>query len=162
VVEVGSSGYARPQQPDVQFFRVKVLLDRPDDRLRPGMSARAEVRVTTHEGARVVPIQAVVERPPLAAAAGTAAPAGDAPEEEVPAVFAIVDGRARQRAVRTGISDATHVEVLAGLEAGEEVVTGPYRSLKKLRDGDAIRVIAERKDSDGEGEGDEERGDGDG
>jgi HlyD family secretion protein len=48
VVEVGSSGYTRPQQPDVQFFLVKVLLDRPDERLRPGMSARARIQVATH------------------------------------------------------------------------------------------------------------------
>ena len=161
VVEVGSSGYARPQQPDVQFFRVKILLDRPDERLRPGMSARAEVRVTTHEDALVVPIQAVVERPPLAAAAsggasGNSAANAAGKEEEASVVFEVEGGRARQRAVETGISDTTHVEILAGVEAGEKVVTGPYRSLKKLTDGDAVRITSEQKDGGGERGADEE------
>jgi HlyD family secretion protein len=151
VVEVGSSGYAKPQQPDVQFFRVKVLLERPDDRLRPGMSARTEVRVTTHEGARVVPIQAVVERPPLASPGAPAvAPEGGA-EEEIPVLFVVEDGRARQRPVKTGISDATHVEILDGAREGEKVITGPYRALKKLKDGDGVQVTKEKKDEAGGG-----------
>jgi HlyD family secretion protein len=158
VVEVGSSGYAKPQQPDVQFFRVKILLERPDERLRPGMSARAEVRVTTHDDALVVPIQAVVERPPLASAPGAeAAPASGAGEEEVPIVFALDERTARQRAVRTGISDTTHVEILEGVAEGDKVVTGPYRALKKLKDGDLVKVTVEKKNGAGTGRADEEQ-----
>jgi HlyD family secretion protein len=65
VVEIGSSGYERPSQPDVTFFKVKILLGDPDQKLRPGMSARAEVRVAVHEQALVVPVEAVVYRRPL-------------------------------------------------------------------------------------------------
>ncbi len=64
VVEIGSSGYAKPTQPDVTFFQAKVLFDAPDESLRPGMSARAEIEVSTHADALAVPIQAVVERKP--------------------------------------------------------------------------------------------------
>jgi HlyD family secretion protein len=145
VVEVGSSGYARPGQPDVQFFLVRILLDSPDEKLRPGMSSRARIRVETHDDAVVVPIQAVVER----------APAGDAEDaEEVPVVFVVDGDRVRQRAVATGISDATDVELVSGVTAGERVVTGPYRSLKKLRDGDRVKVAAadDREDEDDEAE----------
>jgi HlyD family secretion protein len=137
VVEVGSSGYTRPQQPDVQFFLVKVLLDAPDERLRAGMSARAEIRVTTRAGAAVVPIQSIVERAP---AGEKGAAKGDAKAEEVPVAFVVADGKARQRPVTTGVSDATHVEVTEGLAEGDEVVTGPYRSLKKLSDGDRVKI----------------------
>lgn len=141
VEKIGSSGYSRPQQPDVTFFKVEILLERPDEALRPGMSARAEVHAEKSAGALVIPIQAVVERPPLAdgeddGAAATAAPAA----EEVKVVFVIEDGKARQRAVSTGLTDATGVEIAAGLEAGAQVVTGPYRVLKDLKDGDAVKV----------------------
>jgi HlyD family secretion protein len=159
VVEVGSSGYTKANQPDVQFFRVKILLDAPDEKLRPGMSARARIRVETHEDVVVVPIQAVVERAPVSAAGGEPdAPAGAAgAEEEVPVVFAVEEGRARQRPVETGISDATHVELLSGVEAGAEVITGPYRSIKKLRDGDRVKVAAAESEADEDDESDEER-----
>jgi len=136
VVEVGSSGYTRPQQPDVQFFRVKVLLDEPDERLKPGMSARAEIEVTTRENAIVIPIQAVVERP---------VEGGE--EEEETVVFQVEEERAARRPVETGISDATHVEITSGLAVGDRVVTGPYRSLKKLRDDDRVRVVEEKAES---------------
>jgi len=159
VVEVGSSGYAKANQPDVQFFLVKILLDAPDEKLRPGMSARARIRVETHDDAVVVPIQAVVERAPVSAAGGEARPSAQAAAEpeEVPVVFVVEQERARQHPVETGISDATHVELLSGIEAGAEVITGPYRSLKKLGDGDRVKVDAAESDLDEDDESDEER-----
>ena len=132
VTEVGSSGYNRPSQPDVTFFKVKVLLDDSDRQLRSGMSVRAEIETQADKGALVVPIQAVVERPPLGASGG----------DEVKVVFVVAGGKAHQRKVDTGISDETRVEVLAGLRPGEQVVTGPYRSLRDLRDGDPVRIGA--------------------
>lgn len=150
VVEVGSSGYAKATQPDVQFFLVKILLEAPDEKLRPGMSARAKIRVETHDDAVVVPIQAVVERVPEVDAAKRDEPAAATSSggEEVPVVFLVEADRARQRAVATGISDATHVEILSGVAAGDRIVTGPYRSLKKLRDGDRVKVEVAGEDAD--------------
>jgi HlyD family secretion protein len=130
VTEVGSSGYNRSSQPDVTFFKVKVLLDDSDRHLRSGMSVRAEIETQADKGALVVPIQAVVERPPLGASGG----------DEVKVVFVVAGGKAHQRKVGTGISDETRVEVLAGLRPGEQVVTGPYRSLRDLKDGDPVRI----------------------
>ncbi len=149
VVEVGSSGFNKPAQPDVQFFRVKVLLDRPDARLRPGMSARATIQVTSHAGAVVIPIQSVVEREPAAvkgaAPADPEAPKGEA-ARALPTVYVVEGTTARQRTVRTGISDATHVEIVEGVGEGDRIVTGPYRSLKKLADGDAVKVTDPAKE----------------
>ena len=130
VTEVGSSGYNRSSQPDVTFFRVKVLLDDSNRQLRSGMSVRAEIETQADKGALVVPIQAVVERPPLGASGGN----------EVKVVFVVAGGKAHQRKVDTGISDETRVEVMTGLRPGEQVVTGPYRSLRDLRDGDPVRI----------------------
>ena len=135
VVEVGSSSITKPQQPDVTFFEVKLLFDRPDEDLRPGMSVRAEIDTATHKGALVIPIQAVVDRPPLDA---EGEPRDDA--EEVKVVFVVADGKAPQRPVKTGLSDETHVEIVSGLKPGEKVVAGPYRILRDLKHDDAVRI----------------------
>lgn len=158
VVEVGSSGFSRPQQPDVTFFKVKILLDDPDPDLRASMSVRAEIHTAAHPDVLTVPIQAVVERRPLGADGKAAA---DGKDEEVKVVFLIEGGKARQRPVQTGLSDETHVELLSGVKPGEQVVTGPYRTLKDLKDGDAVHVSKtseeeDRKSGSGGKSGDEE------
>ncbi len=83
-----------------------------------------------------MPIQAVVNRKPLAAEDDEEAEASD----EVKVVFVVDGDQVAQREVETGLSDPTHVGIVAGLEGGETVVTGPYRSLKDLEDGDDVRV----------------------
>ena len=141
VVEIGSSGYSRPTQPDVTFFKVKVLLTDPDGRLRPGMSARAVIQVATHPQALVVPVQAVVYRPPLGED-------GEPREgaDEVQVVFVVEGGEAAQRGVRVGIADTTHVEIVSGLKEGEQAITGPQRVLRDLEPGDAVRIAKEDRD----------------
>lgn len=136
VVEVGSSGYNRANQPDVTFFKVKVLLDHPDDNLRARMSVRAEIRTASRPGALTVPIQAVVERE------------GEKGQKARKVVYVIEGGKAHERAVQTGISDETRVELTSGLKPGEQVVTGPYRTLRDLKDGDAVQVSATSEDED--------------
>lgn len=153
VVEIGSSGFSRPDQPDVTFFEVKLLFLDPDPTLRPGMSVRAEIVTAAHADAVVVPIQAVVERPPL----GPDGEPDEEAEEEVQVVFLAADGEARQTPVETGLSDETHVEITAGLEAGAPVIAGPYRTLRDLDAGDAVRVEGDEAGGrrGGAGDGDE-------
>jgi HlyD family secretion protein len=149
VVEVGSSGFSRANQPDVTFFKVKVLLDDPDPDLRASMSVRAEIHTAAHSEALVVPIQAVVEREPMTAGkAGAGAPTGAAKAGAVKVVFVAEDGKARQRTVTSGISDETHVELTSGVKPGEVVVTGPYRVLKELKDGDALTISKTSEEED--------------
>jgi HlyD family secretion protein len=136
VVEVGSSGYNRANQPDVTFFKVKILLDHPDDNLRARMSVRAEIRTATRPSALTVPIQAVVERE------------GEKGGKTRKVVYVIDGGKARERTVATGISDETHVELTSGVKPGEKVVTGPYRTLRDLKDGDAVQVSETSEDED--------------
>jgi HlyD family secretion protein len=137
VVKVGSSGTTRPQQPDVTFYDVEILLDAADaaeESLRPGMSVRAEILTRAQADTLVAPIQAVLQR----SIAGGSDDKGNERDAEV--VFVVEAGKARQREVRTGLSDETHVELLSGVKAGEQVVTGPYRALRDLDDGDAIQI----------------------
>ncbi len=163
VMELGSSGFNRPAQPDVTFFRVKLLFESPDPELRPGMSVRADIETARKEDVAVAPIQAVVRRPPAGsgseARAGTSGPAtgrpGGSEPEEIEVVFVITDGKAVQRPVETGLADETGVEISSGLAAGERIVTGPYRILKDLKDGEQVS-IEEREDEDGGADGKDE------
>jgi HlyD family secretion protein len=157
VVEVGSSGFNRARQPDVTYFKVEVLLADADEHLRPGMSARVEIATAAHADALVVPVQAVVERPPEKAGEdGATAAAEEEDDEKV--VFVVEDGVARRRRVEEGIAETTHVEIRSGLAAGERVVTGPYRTLRDLEDGDAIVVVDPERDKEKQ-DGDEDEGD---
>ncbi|MEO8505247.1 MAG: efflux RND transporter periplasmic adaptor subunit [Acidobacteriota bacterium] len=149
VVEIGSSGYSKATQPDVTFFKVKILFDAPDDSLRPGMSSRAAIDTAKSVKALVIPIQAVVERTPVHPK-GAAKPAE--PEAEIRVIFKVVKDKAVQTVVQTGLVDATGIEVTGGLADGDKVITGPYRSLKKIKDGDAITITKEADDKDAQKE----------
>jgi HlyD family secretion protein len=141
VVEVGSSGFSRANQPDVTFFRVKVLLADADVVLRPGMSVRAEIETASRENALVVPIEAVVERKPEGAEEGS-----EEGPQRIKVVYVVEGKKAVQRTVTIGLSDVTRVEILTGLEDGALIVTGPFRILRDLADGDAVRVGSEKDD----------------
>lgn len=153
VVEIGSSGFSNSRQPDVTFFTVKLLLENADERLRAGMSARAEVAIDAQDDALVVPIQAVVYRPLVASEDDGADGDDRAEDNEVQVVFVIEDGIAAQRPVELGLADATDVEILQGLSEGEQVITGPYRALKDLEAGDAVKVDNKSADDANGGDG---------
>jgi HlyD family secretion protein len=173
VIKIGSSGFSTPRQPDVTYFAVEILLTDADQRLRPGMSARAEIETAVHDDVPVVPIQSVVERAPEEGDAEDGAAAGDVEgegaeaavedddEAEVKVVYLVVDGRAERRRVETGIADETHVEITSGLDGGETVVTGPYRTLRDLEDGDAVTVDEPGSDDDGDDDEDDDDDGGD-
>ncbi len=56
-------------------------------------------------------------------------------------VFLYVDGVARQQRVRTGIQDSYHIQITEGLQAGDQVITGPYRLVSRtLKDGDLVEI----------------------
>jgi HlyD family secretion protein len=114
------------------------------------MSVRARINTAERADVLVAPIQAVVDRPPLAeeSDAEEEEDKGVGEQDEIRVVFVIDEEVARQRAVETGLSDETHVEIVSGLEVGEKVVTGPYRSLKDLDDGDPIKVREQGSDEE--------------
>jgi HlyD family secretion protein len=156
VVEVGSSGFTKAQQPDIKFFKVKVLLDKADESLRAGMSVRAEIHTASHPKALVVPIQAVLERGFEAeATAKDGSRKGSAEKaesgEDAKVVFVVENGKAKRVKVESGISDDTHVEILAGLKGGEKVITGPYRTLRDLKDGTEVRISKTSESEDRKG-----------
>ncbi|MFZ2492151.1 MAG: efflux RND transporter periplasmic adaptor subunit [Thermoanaerobaculia bacterium] len=142
VVEIGSSAAVRQGAgAGIRYFKVKVAISNADERLRPGMTAQVSIVTSTAANALTVPIQSVVERVPGAKNDDDAD--DDTPRKKY--VFLAKDGKAKQVEVTTGISDATHVAVLKGLKLGDPVITGPFRTLKKLKDGEAVNVSKETK-----------------
>jgi HlyD family secretion protein len=157
VVEIAGSAVQRAGQ-QTQVFEVKVALDTVDAQLRPGMTAKARIETEKLDHAIAVPIQSVMLRPVKDLDAAAAKPAAGGKPAEAPkkddapkaassgksgetkeCVFVVEDGKARLRAVKTGIGDETSVAIVQGLKDGDTVVTGPYRALRDLKSGDAVR-----------------------
>jgi len=150
-------------------FKVVVRIDDPPAALRPGLSASAEIFVDRRENALVIPLQAVtmrevevdadgryqapsleeIERKRTAVAEALAAdapPAGPADRKahtkELEGVFVRDGEHVRFRPVKLGITGESDVEVLEGLEEHEELVTGSYKTLRTIKDGDAVTIDA--------------------
>lgn len=101
---------------------LRAKLDNPQGRLRPGVFVRVRLILAQRAEVLVLPEEALVP-----------APGG------VQFVYRVVDGKAERVDVRTGARRAALVEIVAGLEAGDEVVTAGQL---KLRDGAAVQVVA--------------------
>jgi HlyD family secretion protein len=76
---------------------------------------------------------------------------------EQPYVLVLADGVAKRRDVRLGIASDSEQEILAGVDAGEQVISGPYRVLRHLEDGDPVELAPEQDASeDDEDDSDDE------
>lgn len=132
---------------EAKEFRVVVQLQQlPDDvskGLKPGMSATATITTKVVPNAIAVPLQAIVEKAPTPAASPSAPPNVPQPTEkpkDVKGVY-VVDNNNKVKfvAVTTGITGESDIQILEGVQPGMEVVTGPSRVLKTLKDGTTIK-----------------------
>lgn len=142
-------------------FEVKITVIDPVTELRPGMTCSCDIVTETREEALGVPIQCVAVRTPeqlqAAPAAGDGGGEGTVETEWTPdkdgfveIVWVFSDGKALARQVKTGIQSDTHIEIIEGLEEGEEVVTGSYRAISRdLQHGTEV-VISEQDAPAGE------------
>ena len=60
--------------------------------------------------------------------------------EEITGVFVVVNQKAEFRKVETGITGATDIEVLKGVEPGEQIVVGSYQAIRTMRPGSRVKV----------------------
>ena len=139
---------------EAKDFKVVITLDSPSDDLRPGLSTTAKITTAHKPSVLALPIQALTMHSPETPNAGSgkveAATSGK-PAQEQQGVYAIdKDAHGKLRAkfipVTTGITGATDIEVLTGLQQGQEIVTGPYKTLRGLKDGalvkrDTVKVV---------------------
>jgi HlyD family secretion protein len=154
VAEIATSGRKDLSLGTIRF-RVKVALDNPHPDLRPAMTAKVAILTATSEQALTVPIQAVVKRA-LGEDGGELKGSAAKGVDKKDVVYRIEDGKAQARVVTTGIADELWVEVKDGLATGDEVVVGPYRTLKNLHGGDAVKVGEAKEQDKDEGGGEVE------
>jgi RND family efflux transporter MFP subunit len=108
--------------PSNRTLRVEIDLPNPDQTLRAGLFAHALIVAEERAAPATLPVTAILGVP-----------------GSKPAVFVIEGGKARRREVTLGISDASHVEILSGLAAGDQVANS---GLDGLSDGQAVTVAA--------------------
>ncbi len=167
VTEVGSqavlrtSGLATTQTTagtqEAKDFKVVITLNDPPQSLRPGLSTTAKIKTAERDDVLAIPMQALAVRTRAdleeaqkeaegkGGGAGVTLAASKAPEgidpkkDEIQGVFVVRDGKAEFVEVKTGITGITDIEVLSGLQKGDQIVTGSYRALRTLRPGARIK-----------------------
>ena len=134
---------------EAKDFKVVVTLDQPSDELRPGLSTTAKVTTAEKSNVLSLPIQALTMYTPPAptSANGNVEAASSSSSSKTPPVQGVYvvdkDSHGKQRAkfvpVTTGITGATDIEVLSGLQDGQEIVIGPYKTLRSLKNGALLK-----------------------
>jgi HlyD family secretion protein len=173
VTEIGSSANVVGTNADqVTNFTVKVRLSPASyqnllvksaanpNPFRPGLTATVDIS-TNHAKSLSVPIQSVttreekkkVENKPGDQNQGQTDNSNTntntktkiaAPIKEY--VFVYKAGKVKQVVVTTGIQDDSYIQVLSGLESGEEVVSAPFATISKdLKDGMLVEKVDKSK-----------------
>jgi HlyD family secretion protein len=164
VIEIGNTAILRSSgqvasssatsSTEAKDFKVVVALDNPPDEIRPGLSCTAKIVTATRKDVLAIPIQALTVRQKgdledAAAANKKPKDGGQAPidlaaqklrKEEVTGIFVIANQKAEFRKVETGISGSTDIEVLSGLQPGEQIVIGSYQAIRTMRPGVRVKV----------------------
>lgn len=163
-----SSGSSNSQTTQATNFKVVVTLDEPIPDVRPGFTCTADITTATRSSVPAVPIPAVAVRELVYDAAGNVVkqpkvekkrsgwfPGPSASAAEPPPPVELEPGQTRKEVegvfvrrgnlvafvpIKLGISGDKYFEVVDGLKPGDEVVTGPYNSVRALADGDEIVV----------------------
>ena len=110
--------------------------------LRPGMSATATITTTTVNDVIAVPLQAVVEKKPEGSPTPEGPNGAPTPSDKpkpVKGVFVLEDNKVKFVPVETGITGESDIQILSGLSAGQDVITGPSRVLNTLKEGTVVK-----------------------
>jgi HlyD family secretion protein len=133
---------------EAKDFKVVVTFDETSPELRPGLSTTAKITTAQKANVLSLPIQALTTFTPPATSNGNVQAASVSPSstksKPVQGVYVFQkDAHGKQRAkfvpVSTGITGATDIEILTGLAEGQEIVTGPYKILRGLKDGALLK-----------------------
>jgi HlyD family secretion protein len=159
VTEIGNSAkLSSTGQDQVTNFEVSILITDKVPDIKPGMNATVDITTDIRDDVIKIPIQSVVMRKPSEIKGDTAkgnsgvvatevnaeeaevkSPHDKAEEKEIEGVF-VVDGKeAVFTPVTTGISDQQNIEIKSGLDADQQVITGSYKTLRSLKNGDKVK-----------------------
>jgi len=140
-------------------FKVVVVIDDKLPDVRPGFTCTADITTATRKNVTAVPIPAVAVRELVYDASGQIVkdPIDENPRrprrdnsstgelqpgqtrKETEGVFVVRNGKAEFNPIKMGIAGDKYFEVIDGLKAGEEVITGPYNSVRGLANGTAVK-----------------------
>jgi HlyD family secretion protein len=149
-------------------FKVKVMLDEPVPEVRPGFTCTADITTAVRKDVVAVPIPAVAVRELIYDANGQVVrePKGDRrrrvtdtpavttsasdlkpgqTRKEVEGVFVVHNNSADFTPIKMGIAGDKFFEVLTNLKAGDQVITGPYNSVRGMADGDLVKIDNAKK-----------------
>lgn len=161
VTEIANSAQSTLTADQVTNFKVKVRIlpesykdlteGKPESYspFRPGMTATVDIITNKRKDVIGVPISAIVIKTDTT---GKKKARGKQPtttsEEKFECVYVKKGDEAKLRVVTTGIQNDTNIEILSGLEEGEEVITGPYNTVTKTLDpGDKVSLMEEEKET---------------
>lgn len=151
VTEVGSSPIL-PNDPDLQGltttsdainFKVRIKVLQPPDTIRPGFSVTSDIITGTKPSVLTIPLAAVIVRD---SPKGEKTATGKIKTEE--GVYVIDKGKVKFVPIQTGLSGELSVEVRSGLDAGQQIITGPFKALRAIKDGDKVMIEKEKKGTD--------------
>ena len=168
VTEIGNSpiqGAGQAAATQATNFKVVLTLDGEIPDVRPGFTCTAEITTATRKNTPAVPIQATVVREVIVDQKGQIVRQPETPgqarrpvigtpavelkdgqtRKELDGVFMVRDGKVYFEPVTTGIAGDKYFEVLSGLKEGDVVVTGPFSSVRELRDGAAVKAEPAKK-----------------
>lgn len=161
-----SSGLASTQSTtgnqEAKDFKVVVTLENPPGGLRPGLSSTAKITTAQKKNVVTIPIQALAERTKkdldeaakengqnsVTLAADRPAPEPDGSvstsaldkNPEIQGVFVVRNKRAQFVPVNTGITGITEIEITSGLQEGDQIITGSYKTLRTLKPDARVKV----------------------
>jgi HlyD family secretion protein len=157
VTEVGSSPILK-NDPDLLSltanseainFKVKIRVQDPPPTIRPGFSVTAEIVTGRNEGATAIPIQALVVRDVPKKDKKAASASGRPDTEE--GVYLVKAGKLEFQKVETGLAGELMIEVKKGPAVGQDIVTGPFKVLRQVKEGDKVVVDKEGDKKKGPG-----------
>jgi HlyD family secretion protein len=117
----------------VTDFEVEIELEDFSALLRPGMNVKTEIVTSEKQDVLLIPIQASGKR--------------KIDDKTVESAYIVREGKAVLQEVETGVSSDNEIEILSGIEPGDTVITGPYRVLSTLKDGQAVKYKTEEPDT---------------
>jgi len=143
-------------------FKVVVVIDEPVPEVRPGFTCTADITTATRKDVVAVPIPAVavrelvydgngqvVKEPPsdkrrrpnrVEPVASAAELKPGQTRKETEGVFVVRNNRSEFVPIKMGIAGEKYFEVMSGLRPGDQVITGPYNSVRGMTDGDLVKI----------------------
>jgi len=133
---------------EAKEFKVTLELhELPDDiqnSLRPGMSSTVTITTNTKNNVLAVPLESIVEKAapspsPSATVSGSVPAASPEKPKAEKGVYVLQGNKVKFVEVTTGITGEADIEVTSGLKPKDEIVRGPSRVLKTLKDGMTVK-----------------------